>query len=139
MRISGPTRIVFVITAAWLLAVLFKAYYDRDAIENGGSPRGLAVLRDSNSGRTFRLSKPEVKELGQLISVLANNDSLKAERGVEGLPQVREYNDGKELLNASLSAEIAWRSVVNWALTPIGWLWFAYLSLLWIRMGFRKP
>ena len=143
MRISGPTRIIFVITTAWILAVLFYSYHDRDAVENGRSPRGLAVLRDSNTGKTFgRLSKSEVKRLGQLTSDLANNDLLKANEGLDRIDTERASNDlsyGNELLNASLSAEIAWRSVGKWVLTPIGWLWFSYLSLIWIRMGFRKP
>ena len=128
MRTSGFTRIVVVISTAWLVIVAFYTHRDFEALERGeSSPRGLAVLRDSNTGKTFGgLSKSEVQELGRLKAELA-------------LLEKRESKEAKELLGASLTPTVAWRNATKWGLIPNGLLWTLYLSICWIVNGFRKP
>lgn len=125
-RATGPMRILVVCSAVWLSIVAFDTHREFNSVDRGeASPRGFAVLRDANTGRTFgRLSKSEVQELGNLEAELARREK-------------RESKEAKELLAASLVPAVSWATVAKWTVIPLLILWAAYFSLRWIVNGFR--
>ena len=128
MRIKGHTRLMIVISVAWVALVAFFTVDDFEAVNGGGSStHGLAVLRDLKTGRSFgQLSKAEVQELGHLT---AKEASLAGKTSKEA----------EALLAASLSPVVAWQRFVRWLTVPSGLLWAAYLAACWVRNGFRDP
>lgn len=128
MRIKGHTRLVIVISVAWVALVAFFTVDDFEAVNGGGSStHGLAVLRDLKTGRSFgQLSKAEVQELGHLT---AKEASLAGKTSKEA----------EALLAASLSPVVAWQRFVRWLTVPSGLLWATYLAACWVRNGFRDP
>ena len=128
MRIKGHTRLMIVISVAWVALVAFFTVDDFEAVNGGGSStHGLAVLRDLKTGRSFgQLSKAEVQELGHLT---AKEASLAGKTSKEA----------EALLAASLSPVVAWQRFVRWLTVPSGLLWATYLAACWVRNGFRDP
>lgn len=126
MITSGWTRITIVCSALWLLAVVFMARAELEAIESGAAPRkGLAILRDPNTGREFRyLSKSEIKELGRLMTE-------------EALSEKKDSKEAMELMAATPEATLSLAAFAKWAIFPLIGLWGALLALRWIVDGFR--
>lgn len=128
MRIKGPTRLMIVISVAWVALVAFFTVDDFEAVNGGrSSTYGLSVLRDLKTGRSFgQLSKEEVQELGQLMAK-------------EALLAGKTTKEAEDLIAASLSPALAWSKVAKWLVVPCGLLWTTYLSACWVRNGFRDP
>jgi len=128
MRIKGHTRLVIVISVAWVALVAFFTVDDFEAVNGGrSSTYGLSVLRDLKTGRSFgQLSKEEVQELGQLMAK-------------ESLLAGKTTKEAEDLIAASLSPALAWSKVAKWLVVPCGLLWTTYLSACWVRNGFRDP